>query len=362
MLLATNFCEDTVNAWKIAGTVILVVKIVVPLIITIVAIVPLVEAVMKGTAESVFAAAKNLMMKMIAALIVFMVPVIIPTVFNLLVDMDTNPDMQICSDCIKNPNEGLCAAKSAYDPTEIDEENPSIGGSLETGNLTNAQEKKKKERKNNSSSGSGNTSGSYDNGGESPSSSSSNVSSGTKNIIVGDSRTVGMCATMTGDWNSCSYQKSGGKSNGNDFYIAQGSMSYSWFNSTAVPKVNNIISSNPNTKYNIYSLMGVNMLLYDINKYIPKYNELANGSWKNQKIILVSVTPVNESIEAKNGYSTKNSDIKSFNKQLKAGISASNISYCDAYNALGSNFGTPDGLHYDSATYKSIYNIIMGCK
>ena len=45
---------------------------------------------------------------------------------------------------------------------------------------------------------------------------------------------------------------------------------------------------------------------------------------------------------------------------------SSAIIYDDAqfliYNALGSNFGTPDGLHYDSSTYKKIYNTIMGCK
>ena len=169
-----------------------------------------------------------------------------------------------------------------------------------------------------------------------------------------------MCAAITGDWTKCQFSN-GGKANGSDFYIAQGAMGFNWFNGTAVPAVNRIISANPNTKYNIYSLMGVNHLLQEIDKYIPTYNNLATGAWKNQKIILVSVGPVNESIEAQNGYSTKNANIETFNAKLKNGVKQSNVAYCDIYSPLGSNFGTGDGLHYNGATYKQIYNIMKQC-
>ena len=362
MLLANNFCEETVNAWKLVGTFIYVIKIFVPLLVTAIGAIPFINATTKGNADDLFAAGKSLFFKIIASIIIFLVPTIIPTVVEMLSGQGENSDMHICTSCIQNPNKGDCVAKQAYDPTDVDSDVVPIEGNLQTGDLTSASKKSKK-KKSSSSSGGSHTSGDFgDGGGDSPSSSNSNVPSGTKNIIIGDSRTVGMCSTLTGDWNSCSFSNSGGKSSGNDLYIAQGSMSYSWFSGTAVPKVNSIISSNSGTKYNIYSLMGVNMLLYDIDKYISKYNELANGSWKNQKIILVSVTPVNEKIEASHGYSTKNKDIKSFNSKLKSGVKANNVSYCDAYNALGSNFGTPDGLHYDSSTYKKIYNTIMGCK
>ncbi|MBR6133341.1 MAG: SGNH/GDSL hydrolase family protein [Bacilli bacterium] len=199
--------------------------------------------------------------------------------------------------------------------------------------------------------------------GTSPSSSTtpSSVPAGTVTIHVGDSRTVGMCAAITGSYNGCTFNSSGAKVHGNDIFIAQGSMGYSWFASSAVPAINNLITQYPNTTFNIISYMGVNFLLSDIDKYIVKYNELARTSWKNQNIVLVSVNPVNEAIEAQHGYSTKNSNIIEFNTRLKNGISATNIKYCDVYNTIKSSFKTQDGLHYDSGTYTAIFGKAKTC-
>lgn len=200
---------------------------------------------------------------------------------------------------------------------------------------------------------------------EQNSNSSSNVNfsnTGTINIFVGDSRTVGLCTTITGDSSGCSYSNGGAKYYNNDIFIAQGSMSYSWFNSTAIGVVNSILQSNPNTKYNIYSLMGVNMLLYDIDKYISSYNSLATGSWKNHNILLVSVNPVDEVKERQYGYSTKNNDIMLFNSKLRSNVSGNNVKYCDTYSILNGSLSTTDGLHYTSDTYRTLYNKLMSCK
>ena len=200
------------------------------------------------------------------------------------------------------------------------------------------------------------------NGGSSPGSSNTNLKTAAKNIIIGDSRTVGMCASITGDWTNCQFNNGGAFVNGDDIYIARGSMGYSWFNDTAVAAVNNIIASNPGTTFNIYSLMGVNFLLSDIDKYIPTYNNLAQGAWKDHNLILVSVNPVDEAKEAQNGYSTKNANIITFNNKLKNGTSGvSNIKYCDTFNVVKGNLGTSDGLHYTSGTYKDIYNSMKSC-
>ena len=75
-------------------------------------------------------------------------------------------------------------------------------------------------------------------------------------------------------------------------------MVYSWFNSKAIAAVNDIIVSNHYTIFNIYSLIGVNFLLSDIDKYIFTYNSLATGSCSNHNFILVSVNPVDEVKEA----------------------------------------------------------------
>ena len=56
----------------------------------------------------------------------------------------------------------------------------------------------------------------------------------------------------------------------------------------------------------------------------------------------------------------KNSDIVSYNKKLKSQLDPS-IKYCDVYNAVKSSFGTIDGLHYNSSTYKKMYSKIQSC-
>ena len=183
---------------------------------------------------------------------------------------------------------------------------------------------------------------------------------GNYTIHIGDSRTVGMCIAITGDSSNCQLNSGGPKYYGNDIFIAQGSMGYDWFSSNAVSVVNSILSSNPNSRYNIVSYMGVNFLLSDINKYIPLYNNLANSTWNDHNFVVVSVNPVDEVKESTYGYSTKNKDIQSFNSKLKSGIN-NNIKYCDTYNSLINNFSTSDGLHYTSSTYSNIYQLVQNC-
>ena len=108
--------------------------------------------------------------------------------------------------------------------------------------------------------------------------------------------------------------------------------------------------------------MGVNHVTTEVNYYIPKYNELSTSNWKNHNIILVSVTPVNETLEANHGYNVKNTSIEAFNDRLKKLASSNeNIKYCDVYNKIKNNFGSRDGLHYDKTTYNNIYNYIIEC-
>lgn len=183
---------------------------------------------------------------------------------------------------------------------------------------------------------------------------------GTVTIHIGDSRTVGMCIAVTNDSSGCQLSSGGPKYYDNDIFIAQGSMGYDWFSTSAVSAVNSIINSNPDTIYNIVSYMGVNFLLSDIDEYINLYNALNNDSWSKHNFIVVSVNPVDESKERQYGYSTTNNDIVTFNSKLKNGIN-SNIKYCDVYNSILNNFDTSDGLHYKSDTYLNIYDLVNSC-
>ena len=366
MILDIDFCTETANTWKVIGVGVSIIKIMVPILIIITGMLPFFKAIMKGTPEELMAAFKTLLFKILAGLIVFLAPAIVTATIELLVDYDdNNSTIKVCTSCVNSPNGGVCEGaineyKSDRDKKKnmIDEEEKKIKGSINTDDLNDADSSNDLDDTGYTPEDSGNGNGG---GNNQIGDSNNNVANGTNSIIIGDSRTVGMCATLTGDWKNCQFSISGGKKNGKDIFISQGAMSYSWFSNTAVPAADRILSSNKGTRYNIYSLMGVNNLLNDINSYISKYNELANGSWKNHKIVLVAVTPVNESIEAANGYSTKNSSIESFNSQLKSGVKASNVKFCDAYSRIKNNFGTEDGLHYTADTYKNIYNIIKSC-
>lgn len=287
--------------------------------------------------------------KFFTALIVFFIPTIFSFVFNMIGIYSDK--IERLNSCFSNLSLEYIQKLEQQEYEELnkkDEDTSGVSSSSSQGNNSN-------------SSNSNNNSNNSNSGGSIPSSNNS-LSTASANIIIGDSRTVGMCATLTGDWTRCQFSNGGAYYNGNDVYIAQGSQGFSWFNSTAISAVNNIISSNPDTIFNIYSLMGVNFLLSDIDKYIPKYIELANGSWRNHNLILVSVNPVNEAVEAKYGYSTKNSNIISFNNKLKNGtINVSNIKYCDTYNTVLSSLSTSDGLHYNASSYKVVYNAMVSC-
>ncbi len=302
----------------------------------------------------------------IAALIIFLLPGLFSYIFTVLV-----PNDSYFNTCFENSNLEKIDYYKEEEKKKREEEAKEYKEQLQDSMQESYENEKEKNEqlkdyfeqfKNDEDDENSDTADDSSNNDIIPDSSNTNLKNAAKNIIIGDSRTVGMCASITGDWNKCQFNKSGSFINGDDIYIAQGSMGYSWFYNTAVPEVNKILAANPDTVYNIYSLMGVNFLLYDIDKYIPTYNDLANGIWSSQNLILVSVNPVDEDIEAQHGYSTKNSNIITFNNKLKSGTSSSsNIKYCDTYSIVLDNLSTSDGLHYSSSTYKIIYNSIMSC-
>ena len=168
-------------------------------------------------------------------------------------------------------------------------------------------------------------------------------------LLVGDSRTVGMCSKNEG-YGLCEDNE----------YIAKGSMGYTWFADTAIPQINNKIKSK---EYNIVILMGVNMEQLDgkseANKYYDKVSALAKGDWKNQNIIYVSINPVYDS----KTYYVKMKHVNDFNNTMKSKINSlklSNLTYCDTasnLNLKSSNYDS-EGLHYDKETYSKIYKYI----
>ena len=156
-------------------------------------------------------------------------------------------------------------------------------------------------------------------------------------IWVGDSRTEGMSNAVT---------------SGDNVWIAQSSTGYNWFNSTAAGQVTSILEDGDTIVFNF----GVNDL-GNVNSYIEKLNNLANGDWsKADKIIVMSVNPV---IDGRNNAS--NAAIEEFNNTMKNSLS-DKITYVDTYSELKSTLTDEDfdgeGLHYTAEIYKKIYDMI----
>lgn len=152
-------------------------------------------------------------------------------------------------------------------------------------------------------------------------------------VYIGDSRTEGLRDVNSDSKNT---------------FICLSSMGYDWMLSTAFPQAESYASSG--TAFVI--LMGVNDL-YHQNSYISAINQKAT-EWKKKGAVVyfASVGPV------QNDPYTSNSEIESFNRALKNGLS-SDVGYIDLYGELDkSGYQTVDGTHYTNAVSKNILSFI----
>lgn len=152
-------------------------------------------------------------------------------------------------------------------------------------------------------------------------------------VYIGDSRTEGLRDVNSDSKNT---------------FICLSSMGYDWMLSTAFPQAESYVSSG--TAFVI--LMGVNDL-YHQNSYISAINQKA-AEWKKKGAVVyfASVGPV------QNDPYTSNSEIESFNRALKNGLS-SDVGYIDLYGELNkSGYQTVDGTHYTNAVSKNILSFI----
>ena len=252
-------------------------------------------------------------------------------------DCFINDKCNIYNDESSNGNEDAFKSRE-YTSKEDEQRDAAISA------LNNAAKKVRESSESTNNNSSGNSSTSNNNG---SSGSKSTLKSNT--VLIGDSRTVGMCDKNNG-YGLC----------GSDEFIAKSSMGYDWFVSTAISSVNSKISSK---EYNIVILMGVNMSTTDgkseATKYYNKISSLAKNEWKKPNVIFVSVNPVYDS---RSRY-IKMSHVNDFNSTMKSKISSpkiSNLSYCDTaskLNLTADNYDS-EGVHYDKSTYQKIYNTI----
>ena len=322
-----------------AHTIFLILQIVTPLVIIVLGMLDYMKAV-TATINEMDKHKKTFIRRLTAGAMVFVVTTLVQMIVGFTSDSDqTNAS---CVTCIVRGSKA-CSSAQAPNNAEYPEENNNYynpdEGFIQPGLREDAyKDKEKNENRNNNNNASNN-----------------NTNSNAGTIIVGDSRTVGMCGNSNTSY-SCSTGKNAGYSLcSNDFSVSCGSQGYAWFNSTAISAVNGKLGS---SKQNIVVWLGVNDLS-NIDKYISKYKELANGSWKDHNVIIATVSDIRSDTQ----YVTKQS-INSFNSKMKNAINSANISnlkICDVASVSLNDNDYQDSIHYNKSGYTKIYNYIKGC-
>ena len=152
-------------------------------------------------------------------------------------------------------------------------------------------------------------------------------------VFVGDSRTV---------------QMENAVGTGNNVWISKVGQGYSWFKNQI-----DLIDDYAGSGTKVIINMGVNDLA-NASKYIKLINSYMD-SWTEQGITVyyAAVTPVYD------GISVSNSQIETFNQRMQEGLD-SRITWIDGYSYLVSTgFSSSDGLHYNNATYRSLYSFYI---
>lgn len=100
-LLATaaDFCTKTKDVWSLVGKILGVFKIVIPLLVIIYGMIDLGKAVVASKDDEIKKAAKQLLIRIIAGIVIFFIPTIVSFAFS-LADGFTDSDYSICKDCI----------------------------------------------------------------------------------------------------------------------------------------------------------------------------------------------------------------------------------------------------------------------
>ena len=148
MLLSEYLCQNTVKGWHLLGLAILVIRIAVPIILICTALVPIYNEIIKGNSEEAIKGLKNMGKKLIAGIVVFLIPTIIEAAVRYISGSDFEAeDMAICVSCFNSPKGRLCQQAiidfNELEQKEIEEmkkkkpDDSSIeGGSLDTEDLT----------------------------------------------------------------------------------------------------------------------------------------------------------------------------------------------------------------------------------
>ena len=162
MLLELNMCVETVETWRVLGLFLYIIKIVVPIIIIVMGIRDVVQVTLKGDADTTRTTMKSLFRRIVAGIIVFIVPTVLLSIFRMFINMEyeKNYDFGACTSCLFSPNGTECehhlALRELTKEYDDSDDTNFGGGNINTGDLGDVPS---------NGNGSGNSSGNGNGGG-----------------------------------------------------------------------------------------------------------------------------------------------------------------------------------------------------
>ena len=103
---ASGFCNETRDIWQLVGNILRIVTIVLIDCVIIFGIIDFGKAVVASKDEEIKKAAKSVVYRIIAVIVIFFIPTLVGAVFKMIGFFNDNlqADYEICANCIKSPN------------------------------------------------------------------------------------------------------------------------------------------------------------------------------------------------------------------------------------------------------------------
>ena len=350
-ILAVCDNPEVAEVMKIINTIILLIRIAIPIILIVVLSIDFMGAIKTGDKDLLKEKTNGAVKKIIAATLIFL----IPSFVNLIVKL-SNPSNEYLS-CLSIKSDAdiqTVYSKKAEELVSKAESTKTLSDYSSAKIIVNKMSNSAKKDAYNSRLDAvyaiiqdrmdeANKGDQTDIGGVDTGSDTTTVMSGT--IYMGDSRTNGMKSAL----------------GSNEQAVAKDGGNYSDF-SSHVSSVKSILSSNNGKYYNIVLNYGVNDL-GNSSKYCSAYKSFFSSIDSKNRIYVVSVNPVNDSISQY----AKNAAIATFNSAMKSCISSlKNVKYCDVNGSANlttwtSEYLKNDGIHYNSTGYSYIHSKILSC-
>jgi fumarate reductase subunit D len=107
---SAGFCSQTVAVWQVVGYFLMMFKIVLPIVLIVIGVITFGKAVVSDDEKEIKKGYISLFKKLIVCVVVFFLPQLVTTIFNVAVDdfKDIKPDYDVCKACITSPNSDRC--------------------------------------------------------------------------------------------------------------------------------------------------------------------------------------------------------------------------------------------------------------